>query len=232
MILKDPTNIVYYMRRRFNLTQKQISKKTNLTQNDISRMERGNFSHGMEKFLTLSHFFDIPLEALLFNNIKLIFNTFKAPPKVEHKLSQYYATLREKQEITGLNGEDWVYQLELEKLKETDYRHAVNPNYADDVDAHFDILSFEYDGTHILIEVKTTTGDVDEAFYCSVDELKKAKECLKNGSRYEIHRVFRMNERKKRGRHIIPADNLFSDYEFIPVTYKVVKRRRPNYERC
>jgi len=213
------------MRRRFNLTQKQISKKTNLTQNDISRMERGNFSHGMEKFLTLSHFFDIPLEALLYNNIKLVLRTFRAPTKAEHKLSKYYTTLRKKQEITGIKGEEWVYQLELEKLKETDYRHAVNPNYADDVDAHFDLLSFDEDGTNILIEVKTTTGEADEAFFISADELKKAKECLNNRSRYEVHRVYRINNEKKRGRHIIPADELLSDdYVFIPVTYMVKKK--------
>ena len=224
--MKDPTNIMYFMRRRLSLTQEEIAKTTKLTKNDISRMERGIFSHEMWKFMKLSEYFNISIEALLNNNIKAAFHTFKAAPDVSRKMMARLSALREKHNDIGCRGEDWIFQQELKRLNGTEYQYAVNPNFADDEEASFDILSFSHDGEIIIIEVKTTTGDAEDAFFFTANELEKAKKCIKNRDRYEIHRVHHIDEPSKSGRQIIPAEKLFKDYEFIPEVYKVVRKEK------
>ena len=77
--MKDTTNVICYMRRSMGLTQKQLAKTTGLTLNDISRAEGGIINHRMEKFIILSKYFCIPLEAILNNNIEVAVHTFNEP---------------------------------------------------------------------------------------------------------------------------------------------------------
>lgn len=224
--MKDTTNVMYYMRKRMNVTQKQISKSTGLTANDISRLERGITSHRIEKFIILSKYLKIPVESLIYNNLKMALVTFKEPVKISRKTQEHKKILQERRNYIGYKGEDWVYQQEIEKLKGTCYENGVNPNYADDEEASFDILSFHVDGGRIIIEVKTTTGEAEDPFFISLNELGKARECLESGQQYEVHRVHHIDNPKKRGRNIIPASELFSDYEFVPVTYKAIRKVR------
>lgn len=58
--------------------------------------------------------------------------------------------------------------------------------------------------------------------------LKRAQECLDNGERYEIHRVYYIDSPKKRGRNIIPVEKLFSEYDFEPISYRVVRKDNHN----
>lgn len=227
--MKSPINIVYFMRVRMNMTQKQVSQATGLTINDIARMEKGNFRARIEKFKVLADFFNISLESLLHNDIKLVLHIDR-PKSSNHKLLSQIKSMRDRLDDIGIKGEEWVYQLELEKLKGTAYENAVNPNFTDDQDSHFDILSFSENGEHIMIETKTTSGDAGKPFYFSSDELKRARECLFKKERYEIHRVYYIDNPKKRGRYIIPVEMLFSEYEFEPICYKVV-RKGNRYER-
>lgn len=222
--MNDTINVMNYMRRRMNLTQKEISKETGLTPNDISRVERGLANHRIEKFIVLSKYLCIPLEALICNNLKAALLTFNEPTKISRKLQERMKAIRERRDDIGSRGEDWVFQLEVEKLKGTCYENGVNPNYADDEESHFDILSFTRNGESIIIEVKTTSGEEQDAFFFSADELKKAKECFENGETYEVHRVHHIDEHSKRGRYIISAEELFSCYDFMPVNYKVVRK--------
>lgn len=222
--MKDPTNIVYFMRVRMNLTKKQISKATGLSQNDLVRMEKGNFKARLEKFQVLADYFKISLESLLYNDVKIALHSLKEPCKISHKMITRMKTLRDRFDDIGCKGEELIYQLELEKLKGTVYENAVNPNFSSDEDAHFDVLSFTTNGDHIKIETKTTTGKAEEPFYISSDELKRARECFINEERYEIHRVFYIDSPKKRGRSIIPVEKLFSEYHFEPISYRVVRK--------
>lgn len=73
------------------------------------------------------------------------------------------------------------------------------------------------------IEVKTTRGDAEERFVMTEAECRKAGECLKEGIRYEIHRVFRYGT-PRAGRVIIPAEELFRDYNFRVSDYMVQRR--------
>ncbi len=226
--MKNPDNIVYFMRIRMNHTQKQISEATGLSINDIARIEKGNFRARIEKFKTLADYFGISLEALLHNDIKLALHTFNKPNKTNHKMINRIKSMRDRLDDIGIKGEEWVYQLELEKLKGTIYENAVNPNFTDDLDSHFDILSFSNNGEHIIIETKTTSGKAGEPFYISANELKRAQECLLNKEHYEIHRVYYIDNPKKRGRMIIPVEKLFSEYKFEPINYRVLRKDNRN----
>jgi|BioPla2DNA2_1021312.scaffolds.fasta_scaffold12938_5 transcriptional regulator with XRE-family HTH domain len=222
--MKDITNVIYFMRRRMNLTQREIAEATGLTLNDISRAERGVLKHQIKKIVMLSTFFCIPLEAILRNNLKAAVQTFKTPTKVSRRMKERIKAYLDRCDDIGCKGEDWVFQKEVEKLKGTCYANGVNPNFSDDEAAAFDILSFSLSGESIIIEVKTTPNESDEPFFFSSDELKIARECYENGRRYEVHRVHNINNPNKRGREIISAEELFSNYNFIPVSYKVVRK--------
>jgi len=222
--VKKPTNVVYYMRKRLGLNQDQIAKDTGLTKNDISRLENGISNAYIEKYITLAQYFKMPLTALLFNNINIAFPTFTKEPKVQREMLKRIRVQKEKDDETGYKGEEWVYKEELKKLDGTMYKNAVNPNFADDEEAHFDILSFSHDGEPIIIEVKTTTTGPQCPFYITSDEIEKARNCLKNGERYEIHRVYYIDNPEKCGRQIITAEELFREFDFIPDTYKVVRK--------
>lgn len=84
--MKDTTNVLYSMRRRMNLTQRQIAQQTGLTANDISRLERGITTHRIEKIITLSKHLDIPVESLINNDLKTTL-ICKKPKKVSRKIS-------------------------------------------------------------------------------------------------------------------------------------------------
>lgn len=222
--MKHATNVLYYMRKRLGLSQHELARATKLTANDISRIETGNIGAGIEKFITLAKFFSISLNALLRNDIYEVCPTLTERPKTSRKMLKRIQKLRKQCDEIGCSGEEWVYQQEVKKLQGTIFENAVNQNFADDEDAHFDILSFNTDGIPICIEVKTTTGDLEKAFYFTAEELEEAKECQASGVCYEVHRVYHMNNPKNRGREIISAEELFNNYTFKPVTYLVTRK--------
>ncbi len=222
--MKLATNVLYYMRKRLGLSQQELALATKLTANDICRIESGNYGAGIEKFITLAKFFSISLNALLRNDLYEVCPILTEKPKTSRKMLKRIQKIRTQCDEIGCNGEEWVYQQEVKKLHSTIYENAVNQNFADDEDAHFDILSFDLDGTPICIEVKTTTGELEKTFYFSADEFVEAKECFASGVRYEVHRVFYVNDPNKCERVIISAEDLFNNYTFEPDTYKVSRK--------
>lgn len=222
--MKNPENVLYYMRSRLGLRQKHIAKAAGLTENDISRYENGADNLFMGKCIALARFFNIPADAFVHNDLKIALSSFTGPPKIIRKMMKRMQFKRERCDEIGRRGEEWVYREELKKLRGTGHENGVNPNFSDTDDAHFDILSFGLNGGSVIIEVKSTNGAFEEPFYISADELDMARECIKDGKNYEIHRVYHIDDPKKRGQCIIPATELFSDYEFMPETYKVVRK--------
>lgn len=222
--MKNPENVLYYMRSRLSLTQKYIAQATGLTLNDISRIENGADNPFIGTFITLARYFNIPVDAFVHSNIQIALSSFTEPPKIIRNLMERIKIKRDKCDKIGRRGEEWVYKEELKKLKGTVHENGINPNFADSEEAHFDILSFDMDGRSIIIEVKTTNGEAEEVFYISDNELDMAKECIKDGKRYELHRVYHIDDPKMRGRFIISANELFENYEFVPETYRVVRK--------
>ncbi|NLZ52102.1 MAG: DUF3883 domain-containing protein [Thermoanaerobacteraceae bacterium] len=224
--MKNPENILYYMRSRLSLTQQQIAQATGLNENDISRIENGADNPFIGTFISLARYFNIPVDAFVHNDIKIAISSFTKPPKITHTKLKRIKIKREKFDKIGRKGEEWVYKEEFKKLKGTGYENGINLNFSDIDDADFDILSFGLDGRTVIIEVKTTTGDEGDPFYISANELDMAQKCIKDGKFYELHRVYHINDPKRRGRIIITAKELLENYEFVPETYRVVRKEK------
>lgn len=224
--MKNPENVLYYMRSRLSLTQKYIAQATGLTENDISRIENGAANPFIGTLISLAGYFNIPVDAFVHNDIKIALSSFTEPPKIIRNMLKRIKIKRDKCDKIGRRGEEWVYREEINKLKGTGRENGINPNFSDSDDAHFDIMSFGLDGRTIIIEVKTTTGEVSDPFYISANELGIAKECNEDGKCYELHRVYHIDNPKKRGKLIIPVKELFDNYDFVPETYRVVRKEK------
>ena len=224
--MKNPENVLYYMRSRLGLTQKQIAKATGLTEQDISRIENGADNPFIETFILLARYFNIPIDAFVHNNLKIALSSFTKPPQILHNNSKRIKAKRDKCDEIGHKGERWVYKEEYKKLRGTGHENGINPNFADNDEANFDLLSFDLNGRAIIIEVKTTTGDESDPFFISSNEINMAKQCIRNGKCYEIHRVHNINNPQKSGRVIITAEELFENFDFIPEIYKVVQKEK------
>lgn len=94
----------------------------------------------------------------------------------------------------GLRGEELVYRMELQKVRDMGYvepeRYVIWTS-RDAPGADHDIRSIDADGKPRWIEVKSTTG-VDGRFEWSRKEFEKA---LRERDRYELWRVYRVAER-------------------------------------
>ena len=162
--MKNCKNLPYYLRVREVLSQHALSKKVNLTANDICRIEKGNLGAGFEKFKALAQYFSISIDDLVRNKYENVFATFRQKIKASKKKQRLIKAINRKRDEIGFAGEEYVADLEEKKLKGTAYENAVNPKFAEDVDAHFDILRFDLNGEQIYIEVKSTTGKAGNNF--------------------------------------------------------------------
>lgn len=71
----------------------------------------------------------------------------------------------------------------------SEYANKVSRNPSKDPKNGYDIDSFTETGKKIYIEVKSTTGSVDEPFYMTANEREKANQIKESGGIYQIHRV-------------------------------------------
>lgn len=215
-------SLLHDLRRRLDLSQQALARSTGLTANDISRFERHG-RIGMDKVLVLADYLHVTVDALLTNDFRGVFSKLTAPVHPTHCGSLRMERTMAQQCELGRQGEDWVFRQEVRKLQGTIYQNAVNPNYANEPTAGYDIKSYERDGTPILIEVKATRMGAGHGFMMSAEEYRKAKECLRDGVRYEVHRVYRCGTPEV-GRIIIPAEDLLRDYAFETRDYMVRRK--------
>ena len=215
-------NLLKYLRCRRGESQQKMAKHFGLTANDICRFERKGSLH-LSKVIALSDGLGITVDALLKNDFDAVLSAFTEPVKGTHRVSHKLQRNHARNCELGRQGEDWVWEQECRKLAKTIYANAVNPNFADDAEAGFDILSFNKNGEPIMIEVKTTLGDADSPFFMTDTEVDRAKACLESGKHYEVHRVFRFGTESV-GRIVIPAEDLFQKYDLRPSDYKVETR--------
>lgn len=217
-------NVLTLLRTRAGLSKKDLAGRMGLRAMDITRME--NPSQGlasMDKAIRVARFWNISVDAALTNDMEAVIKTFTAPVKANHRASRNMEKLSARRSKLGRQGEDWVYQRELELLQGTPYRDAVNPNFADDLTAGFDILSFDRDGTPKRIEVKTTKGHADRPFYLTENELQTLQDCVAQGLRYEIHRVYDFKRSPKV--LIISGEELLQEFCFTPCIHYEVTRK-------
>ena len=97
----------------------------------------------------------------------------------------------ERDRLIGRRGEEIVFMLEKERVREAGYREdrvrwVSEANPASD----FDIESVDDDGEKLFIEVKATTGP-DGKFYWSMPEFQRA---LQKKNRYILYRVYLVSD--------------------------------------
>lgn len=223
-LINNQFNILKYLRQINGLSQESLAEKTGLNSMDICRIENNNYNCHLDKILRLSKYFGVDIETLCFNKIDEAAKTLKNPVVKTYNMQKRFHKRNLKGEKTGRKGEEYDYELEKANLKGTLYENAIDPNYADKDDAHYDMLSFDENGEPIIIEVKTTERGSQTPFFMSVAEINKAKKCIENEEKYRVDRIYKISNKKKRGRKLITAEELFRDYDFIPHTYKILHK--------
>jgi hypothetical protein len=87
--------------------------------------------------------------------------------------------------------------------------------------AGYDILSFTEDGTVKYIEVKTTLGSAETAFFLSANELAFARQ---HTAHYCLYRIYRYSMKTHSGRCYIIGGNPESVCEVTPTQYRLRPR--------
>lgn len=219
----NPTNLLMYLRVYYGLTQTALAKATGLKVNDISRFEQGHPNMWFGKLKALADYFGISCDALYHNDFVSIGPLLHKPVEKERTLPERIRAHKEVCDRIGESGELWVTQQERMRLRGTIYENAVNPNYADDEKAHFDLMTFDPDtGENIIVEVKTTVGDANEAFIMTEHEWALMLYCQENHMRYELHRVHHIETPELRGRVIYTPHDIMELFDVMPRANVVV----------
>lgn len=137
-----------------------------------------------------------------------------------------WTKLNEHRTELGLLGEEFAIKHEIKRvscfaLEDINRIIHVSKNLGDG--AGFDILSIDENGNDIYIEVKTTEGPVDTPFYMTENEYSFFN-IHKHKNNSFIYRVYDFNKENNEGQiQIIPAEDLFLQYGFDSISYKVRK---------
>lgn len=219
-------NVVRDFRVRLGKTQVEVARSCGLTANDLTRMEKGK-NMSLQKYRIVAEYLGISVDAIVRNDIRAAAAYVQEPPKVVRNLQEKICKSNAEHDVVGNLGEDWVCKKERQKLAGTGYEKLVNPNYANDPDAHFDIQSYNCETFEpVKIEVKATKGNGDAEFYMSDGEYALLRHCFHSKLRYELHRVAYVLNPKKCSEVIYSAGDVLSEFEFIPIRYAVRRKRR------
>lgn len=127
----------------------------------------------------------------------------------------------------GRLGEEFIIRFETNrvlKFAEQDADKIIHLSDEQGDGAGFDIISVNEDGSDRYIEVKTTKGGLDTPFYMTENE-KAYFEIHQNEGDLFIYRVYNFDESSRTGQvEIIPADKLFTEYKFDPISYRVTRK--------
>ncbi|MDA5134538.1 MULTISPECIES: DUF3883 domain-containing protein [unclassified Psychrobacter] len=135
-----------------------------------------------------------------------------------------WAKLNEHRTDLGLLGEEFAMKHEKERVScfaSEDVNRVIHVSKELGDGAGFDILSIDEDGNDIYIEVKTTEGRIDAPFYMTANEYY-----FFDINKYEnnsfIYRIYDFNKENNEGKvHVISAKDLFLQYGFDSMSYKV-----------
>ena len=214
-----------YLRTANGMNQQELADKVGLKPMDISRFEHGMRGLALPKVVALAQCFGVTCSALLRDDFKDIFARMTRPIQTNVAARERQERRQAGRSKAGYEGEDYVYQLELDKLSGTPFAYAVNPNYAGEERTGFDILSFTETGEWIYIEVKSSKGGLNEPFYMSAAEYIFQQNCLQEGVRYELHRVSYVSDPDKRERVIYSAKDVLEKFDCAPNNYEFTPKK-------
>lgn len=135
----------------------------------------------------------------------------------------------EENRVLGDSGERYIYNYEINRLKELDvqfdvFDEVIHTSKVFGDGAGYDILSKQDEkGENLYIEVKTTKGGLNTPFFISINELSFMEDYKKEA---RIYRVYNFDYDTNVGEiEIIDYETLNNDYEVDPVSYKVTPRK-------
>ncbi len=122
----------------------------------------------------------------------------------------------------GNKGEDFVVELEKDHLWEIGRKDLAKQvmatrEFAGNAE-RFDVLSFEDDGTKKYIEVKTTTGSINNAFFISENEVEFSKD-ERFRDHYYLYRLYEFDVKTKTTK-IAKIKGPIDENVLEPVNYK------------
>lgn len=113
----------------------------------------------------------------------------------------------------GEAGELLVMEHEMNKLKKLGMDKTPIHIALTDDNAGYDILSFNTEEEEIYIEVKTTTGTIQQPFFVTANEVKVSEE---KGDNYFIYRLYEFDKEMNAARMYQQEGPIASGYELIP----------------
>lgn len=227
----NPCNLLLYLRTLRGLTLCGLGKLCGISPNVLCQTELRNASMSIASLQRLADFFHVPMDALLKNDFSVVAALPSLPQVRTNAVRKRLRANREKMEEIGDSGEDFVAELEREKLRGTPYADKVNTGLADDLKAVCDMLTFDpVTFRPIPLEVKGTSGDENEPVYFSAEELTYLKHCAGIGGAYELRRVCHVGKPGKTVQRAYTAREVLEAFEFEPYTYIARPRKHRKEE--
>ena len=220
---RPPITVARYLRNFNGLSMETAANKLGISYLTLFNLEHGGKTR-LDSLRKLADFYHVTLDCLARNDFGAAAAQLYSPTIRNGRVK---ALLREKQQRydeIGDRGERLVVEHERTRLSNTPFALAVNGNVAEDLTAGFDVLSFDEFGKPIYIEAKTTIDGADTPFYMSRRELEFARTCYENEDNYQLHRLYNLDDANQYATKILSAEELFRDYEFVPVSYQVRRR--------
>lgn len=223
---RTPTPILYsaayILRLCHGMTQKQVADLANITQADVSEMEKYAPYGRLAKYIRLANVYNVPVESLVKNDLRAIAPNVLNLPELE-----YTSAPESSIGLLGRQGEELALQMEQDRLKQTwpALSELVFPYYKTRYfSPGFDILSLDDYGRPFALEVKTSLGG-DESFWLTPNELDAAKSLTAGGMSYVIRLILNWGTEKQSIRDI-PFSALSAEYRITPQSYRVVPERK------
>ena len=221
----NPGSILLFYRHHEGKTQDQLAKEVGLRAADISRFERGVPNMAVWKARVLANHLGIRIDDFVRDNYAPLLQKLTPIPIRSPEIRERRRKCQLKKLDTGDMGEHFVADNERRLLAGTPYADGVNEGCADDFGAGYDIFSFTTEGKPKFLEVKSTTGDLDDPFFISDSELKFARFCLEHGLCYEMHRVYHLNSDTDADVKVFTARELLTLFDYEVSDYVVTRRK-------
>ena len=220
----NPCSLLFYLRTTHGLTQVRLSRLCRVNVNSICQCELRGTPMTLGNLRRLAKFFGVPMDALARND----FSAVADMPPVEQQRTDarrdHLRKNRDKMEVIGNLGEDFVAAQKREKLKGTPYENRINTGLADDKKGVCDMMSFDpATGAPIFIEVKSTDKGEDKELNFSREELEFLRHCARNHIPYELHRVYYVGT-DKIAQTVYTAQEVLDTFDFLPTTYVTCKK--------
>lgn len=177
-------NVIRALRTYLGITQVQMSKLSGIYQSDLCDMETKPPYGFPDKYLCMSNYLGVPVEALVKNDFTAIPESFFE----RNPMPVYIREPETKEQLLGREGEEFILHREQTRLAEQypALARLVLPHYKmKGPSPGYDIMSFDEEGKPIYLEVKTFSED-GSSFRLSSHEYKVAQEFMKQGKRYVV----------------------------------------------